>query len=194
MFIKRNKSSIENKTNIKVKNLVIISILFLLMVSCKMQKDYYENGQLKEKGKITNNKKTGKWKYFYKTGELKIDAQYIDDIPDGEWVFYYKNGVIKEIGFYAIENWSTFMVRMRKSGAKNPEEHYLNKNDVWKKYFENGQLMEIGKYNKVGLEIGEWNYYYQNGKLKEYRIYTINGVATFPTTIKKYDKDGILSN
>jgi len=175
-----------------MKRLFFLSIVLLITFSCNTTKVFYENGKLKEKGKIIENKKNGKWKYYYKTGQLKIDSEYLDDIPNGKWVFYYENGEIKEIGYYAKDNWTTFMGRMRTNGTKNPEEHYLNKNGLWKKYYENGQLKNIGKYTEKGLQIGEWKYFSENGKLKEYRLYEQKGVGTVPSSIKRYDANGNL--
>lgn len=175
-----------------MKQIFKLFTILILISSCNSQKTYFENGTIKDKGTTIDNKKQGKWKYFYENGNIKIDAEYLDDIPNGEWTFYHKNGNIKEIGFYAKENWTSFMERMRKSGSKNPEEHYLNKNGIWKVYFENKNLKEIGKYNEKGLPIGEWQEYYENNILKDFRIYKKNGIGTKPIVIKYYYPSGKL--
>lgn len=174
-----------------MKNKIIL-IITLTLISCNSQKTYFENGNIKTKGKIVNSKKQGKWKYFYNNGKIKIDAEYLDNIPNAKWTFYFENNQIKKVGNFKKENWSNFMEHMRKSGSKNPEEHYLNKDGEWIFFYESGELKEIGKYNNQGLEIGEWKEFYKNGKLKYYRLYIKRGVGTVPTKIKYYYPNGIL--
>ena len=175
-----------------MKQIFKLFIILILISSCNIEKSYFENGTIKDKGNIVNNQKQGKWKYFYKNGNIKIEAEYLDNIPNGKWIFYHRNGIIKEVGFYAKVNWTSFMENMRKSDQKNPEEHYLNKNGIWNVYFENGNLKEVGKYNKKGLPVGEWKEYYENNVLKYYRIYIKNGIGTKPTEIKYYYPNGKL--
>jgi len=161
-----------------MKRFSTILIILILTSSCHSQKTYFEDGVIKTNGKTVENKKQGKWKYFYKNGNLKIEAEYLDDIPNGEWKFYYKNGNLKEVGFYSKENWTPFMERMRKSGSKNPEEHYLNKTGEWKEFYENGKLKKIGKYATNGTQFGEWIEYYENETIKKIYFFQNNGQIT----------------
>lgn len=41
-----------------------------------VNKDYYENGQLKVVGKVSNNKQIGEWKYFYENGVLQLEKKF----------------------------------------------------------------------------------------------------------------------
>ena len=48
---------------------------------------------------------------------------------------------------------------------------YLSDIEPTKEYFKNGQLRKIGKYNRKGLQEGEWKYYHENGQLKSIGIF-----------------------
>jgi antitoxin component YwqK of YwqJK toxin-antitoxin module len=143
----------------------------------KIEKHYYNNGQLSIIGKHIDDTpypysaKVGEWKYYYQNGQLAESVNHSSDGKvHGERKQFYRNGVLKE-----YSNWS--------------EGYEIGKTNF---HFINGQLSKSGKmYNNsprsilrsdrsyqigewssitgssTGNEIGEWKYYYENGQLRE---------------------------
>ena len=60
-------------------------LLIMLIFSCNVSKEYYENGKVETKGKISNGKKVGKWKYYYSNGKYKGGGKYVNGKRNGEW-------------------------------------------------------------------------------------------------------------
>ena len=131
-----------------------------------MWEDYWDNGQLSNKGPYKNDLKDGIWEYYYENGQLNIEGLYKNNKRDGDWVFYYMNG--------NIENEGSF---------KNDL-----KDGVWELYYENGQLYKKGLYNN-NKKYGVWEFYYTNGNLMykgPYKNYLRDGIWEF------YDNNGNL--
>lgn len=49
-----------------------------------------------------------------------------------------------------------------------------NKDGVWKFYYKNGNLLSFGKY-KNGIQIGKWKFYYDNGFISSIRNFDFKG-------------------
>ncbi|MFT5890164.1 MAG: antitoxin component YwqK of YwqJK toxin-antitoxin module [Dokdonia sp.] len=117
---------------------------------------YYENGAVKEIGKLDGGDKYGNWQVFYETGELKSEGVMVNNHPAFLWKYYYKNRNLKKLGAY--EN----------SGGSP-------KIGPWEYYHENGQLKEKGIYIYIKgkpIRSDEWEIYDTFGELiktKKYR-------------------------
>ena len=55
---------------------------------------YYQNRQMSDSGRFSNNKKTGLWKIWFDTGQLEATGNFVDDSLQGEWTWYRENGTI----------------------------------------------------------------------------------------------------
>ena len=53
---------------------------------------YYENGQIKAKGNLTNNKQNGLWLGWYESGSKKFERIYKNGKRDGFGVAWHENG------------------------------------------------------------------------------------------------------
>ena len=133
----------------KKSTVLIICFLqfFIINVSCQKPekiKTYYENGNLKEIGKISNGKQTGLWKFYHQNGQLKKTGNFLNGKETGEWKKYYDNGQLERIGEFI-------------DGKHTGE---------WKNYYNSGQLERIGEFSGNNIT-GEWKYYFENGKLEK---------------------------
>jgi antitoxin component YwqK of YwqJK toxin-antitoxin module len=147
-----------------MKNKFLLPILLLSLISCSIETDsvvernglYYEDlansisgftpftGEVtgKEKGRVEDGKKEGKWVGYHDDGDLRYRGNYKNGKEEGEWVYYHDNGDLRYRGNY-------------KNGKGDGE---------WVYYHENGQVSSKGNY-KNGKRDGEWVYYHENGQV-----------------------------
>jgi antitoxin component YwqK of YwqJK toxin-antitoxin module len=102
--------------------------------------EFYENGQLWLEGEYKNGKRHGDWLEFHENGEIWFKGKYKNGKEEGPWLGYWKNGQLRAKGKY-----------------KNGKEE-----GPWLGYWENGQLRAKGKYRN-GKEEGLWFYYNRQG-------------------------------
>lgn len=57
--------------------------------------DYFDNGQLKEKGNYNNGKKNGLWETWFDNGQKEDSATYKNDALTGKRVMWHPNGQIQ---------------------------------------------------------------------------------------------------
>ncbi|MFW6035634.1 MAG: toxin-antitoxin system YwqK family antitoxin [Halothermotrichaceae bacterium] len=102
---------------------------------------YYENGQLKAKGKYSYGCHSGLWKFYHENGQIAAVGNYSRyGVEQGEWSYYYDNGQLKSRGLY--------------EHAQTPE---WNRN--------RDSVIGIKTIRKKPIKIGEWSYYSKEGKL-----------------------------
>ena len=103
---------------------------------------YFNNGQLKIKGRYVNGEKDGIWEEYYTNGQLGIKGEFKNNKLDGQWEKYEMDGKL------------------------NAKGNYINgeKDGIWEDYYTNGKLKEKGKYTNGKLD-GEWEEYEMDGKL-----------------------------
>ena len=104
--------------------------------------DYYENGNLREKGYYKNGKVDGLWEEYFEDGQLSIRKNYKNGILDGLYENYHENGNLEEIGYY-------------NNGKKD---------GLWEIYFEDGQIAHKWPFKNDSFD-GNVESYYKNGKL-----------------------------
>lgn len=86
----------------------ILSFIFLLCISSsvfgqeKKEVYYYDNGNIKEQGKMFNNVRTGKWQEYYKDykGVLMFEGKYKKGQKQGKWKHYSVFGKLTYIEVY----------------------------------------------------------------------------------------------
>ncbi|MDG5493028.1 toxin-antitoxin system YwqK family antitoxin [Psychroserpens sp. SPM9] len=165
----------------KTIQLLIICIIFVNTYAQEVQKEYYDNGQLKSIGKgknpnapITLNPNQpppaeGEWKFYYENGKLKSIGSYKKGRRTDFWKYYYENGQIESEG-----KWTITSLTSKKDG-------------VWKFYHENGKLKAMGSYSFhdiYGHQMhGEWKSYDENGQL--FTIQNYDGAKV--TWMKEYN-------
>ena len=62
---------------------------------------FYENGQIRMKGKYIDNKNNGHWVHYYDNGKVKLDLYYISGMLEGILTAYDDKGNIIEQAEYA---------------------------------------------------------------------------------------------
>ena len=134
-----------------IKTLKVKFIILLLLSGCTslnflnkrhIEKDYYDNGEMKYKIQKFNDKIDGYAKYWDNNGKLINVVNYSNGVLHGEWKEYYSNGKIKYILNYQY-------------GLKDGYERW---------YYDNGvKKSEIFyKNNKIIIDIIRWD---KNGNL-----------------------------
>ncbi len=86
--------------------------------------EYYQDGKVKMKGGLKNNKRHGKWEYYYPSGNMWSICYYNEGAKQGETVVYYENGIKRYEGEYANDT---------KSGT-------------WRFFSERGELLKEEKF------------------------------------------------
>ena len=163
--------------------------------------DYWENGNLMEKGYYKNGKKDGIWEeYFEDNGNLQYMTTYQDGKRNGLFESYHYNGALDRKGNYKngeqdglwVENYSNGQLLdklfFKNGDLDGPGESYHKNGNLSHKfnakdgkyhgmaqwYYENGQLMK--KVNFInGKKDGIEEYYLENGILGEKTVYK-NGI------------------
>ena len=131
-----------------------------------LSKEYFENGQLKFIHNHKNGEYHGLLKGYYVDGKLKYEFNYKNDKKDGLCKDYFENGQLKFEGNY-------------KEGKLD---------GLCKDYFENGQLKFEGNY-KEGKFHGLCKEYYETGQIKIENNYK---EGKFHGLCKDYYEDGQL--
>lgn len=156
------------------------------------REEYHANGSLKEvyyQYRINGNMFTYCIRRYYANGQLKYDhyqnpfnAQKVEGYENE----FYENGQLKEtswkIAFYYVGNRYCFY----ENGQLESYGYYAGfegrdmEQDLWKYYFDNGQLKAVGAYKNYffaqktrnerikapsSTKIGEWKYYNEYGEL-----------------------------
>lgn len=145
---------------------------------------YYKNGQLKTSGQYLNNEKVGDWKGFYETGELKSTYSYTKGEADVERKSYFKNGKIK------TETSQTTDGDIFKEFFETGELFFEKKLDggYAKDFYKNGNLKASSNYLDDEL-VGDWKSYLETGELE----WEVNYVSSYQDgTYKEYYNNGQL--
>lgn len=153
--------------------IVISSTLFSQDVDCENIPDGY----------------TGKCRSFYHHGVVQFDGKYKNGEPHGKFKDYFKDGSLKEVKAYKggelhgvrADYWTNGKLRRKggfKNGSPNGKFREYSKegklirlakikdgSGIGMRYYENGQLQEIGRLEKME-QVGEWKYYNEDGTLK----------------------------
>ena len=104
--------------------------------------EYYENGQLRNRGNYIGGKKEGLWEEYHENGNLANMVNFKEGKKEGLLKNYYSNGQIK--------------------GKINYQEG--KENGMMELYHQNGKLMLEGFF-KDAVQISLWKYYDEDGKL-----------------------------
>ncbi len=68
--------------------------------SDEMRYEFNENYTLHAKGKVSNDKKEGRWEFYYANGQLQLEAMYKNDITEGAYNSYRETGIPYFRGYY----------------------------------------------------------------------------------------------
>ncbi len=155
---------------------------------------YYNNGADKSMGSYSENRKEGKWIYYYPNSRIEQTGNYKLGKEDGDWEWFYEDGSVlrTEHFFNGMEDGE--LTEYSQSGTIITQGKFIEdlkegqwiykvgdhtekgvfkyglREDLWRHYYDNGELKFEGKYIQGNAD-GKHKYYYDNGKLQEERIY-----------------------
>lgn len=118
-----------------IKTIFILIFFYVLPVSGQKTyfKNFYDNGNLKSEGWISDNKKVDYWFYYYGNGIKKEEGHYLDDKKAKWWLIYNNMGKIQK----KIEYRNNL-----------PEGLCI--------FYANGKIVKAARYN-AGIKMNEWN-------------------------------------
>ncbi|MFA7326883.1 MAG: hypothetical protein WC121_09480 [Candidatus Kapaibacterium sp.] len=122
---------------------------------------YYESGNLMTTGNYTRDLQTGEWKSYYENGTISFVGNFEDGELNGVGSYYDSLGTLVESYSYK-EGEVSFIYQQDSKGKRN----IVNGNGLYKTYYENGQLKQVGKV-KSGERVDEWKIYHSNGEIFE---------------------------
>lgn len=128
----------------------------------------YQDDQKVEEGVYLDNKKTGVWKEYYPNGNLKNKITFENNRPNGYAIMYHDNGKVSEEGLWKNNRWVGDYKLYYENGqvAQEFKFNVSGKREGGQKYYyENGQTMIEGNW-QGGKEAGVIKEYYQNGDLR----------------------------
>lgn len=108
-----------------------------------LQKNYYEDGKIKNEVTYVDGKRTGPARQFYTTGKLESEITYKDNQKDGPSKWYYEDGILyQEVTF----------VQGKKHGE---EKKYHNTGKLMARlYWDNGRVLPgLKEYDFDGKEL-----------------------------------------
>ena len=156
-----------------------------------LSKEYFENGQLK----FIHNQKNGEYhgllKGYYIDGKLKYEFNYKNDKKDGLCKEYFENGQLKNEGNFKDGKLHGLCKDYYETGQLKFEGNYKEGkfHGLCKGYYETGQLKFEGNY-KEGKFHGLCKEYYETGQLEleyNYKEGKLDGLC------KNYSEDGKLA-
>ncbi|MDO5978159.1 toxin-antitoxin system YwqK family antitoxin [Flavivirga spongiicola] len=142
--------------------LTLYMIFFFTLSVCAQElykKTYYDNGNIKSEGWISNNKKIKYWTFYYSNGRVKKEGHFQQDKPIKYWYFYVENGKKKSEGHFINgkkNNWWLFYDTMEKINHKCQLKD--NQKNGYCLMYKNEKLVSARKY-KAGKKIKEWTDY-----------------------------------
>lgn len=104
---------------------------------------WYENGQIKDSGRVDNNNKTGGWKSWHQNGQLKDSGNYHHGFKNGPWKSWYANGRLESSGSYDNDQMTGTWEWYHENGFPATKETYVN-----------NQLDQLECYDEKGNPLG----------------------------------------
>lgn len=139
---------------------IILSFCFFLTLNLSAQKtyqkNYFDNGALKEEGWMKNGKKTDYWKFYYENGTIKKEGHFSKNKSSKYWYFYAYNGNKKSEGHFANgekNNWWLFYDSKGNINHKCQLKH--NQKNGYCLMYNKGKMVSVSKF-KAGKKIKEW--------------------------------------
>ncbi len=150
--------------------------------------EYWDDGQLRQKGDYKDGKRDGPWVRHWDNGQLHWKGGYKDGTRDGPWVWYNENGQLAWTGDYKGGERDGLWVVYWHDGQLEEKGDYKDgeKDGPWVESFLFGFGQKKGDY-KNGLEEGPWIWHYETGELWQKGDYK-DGKREGPWVT--YNKDG----
>ena len=136
--------------------IVLLSLLCLSFVKIENSnntyfKEYYENGNLKAEGWISEKKKAGYWKFYFENGAIAHQGHYESDRKDNYWYYFFENGQVEKEGHYSTGSALNWWIYYNQKG------HIIHKCQL-DKGIKNGYCLKYSDQKLISAEK------YQNGQ------------------------------
>ena len=96
-----------------------------MLFSCSsyksVKKSYYDNGNIRYKNPMKNNKINGVAKYWSEEGYLINEVEYLNGLLHGEWKEYYPSKKIKSVTIYKFNKKDGLQITYHMNGIKKSE-------------------------------------------------------------------------
>lgn len=117
-------------------------------------RSWYENGRIRDSGKLDDGKKTGYWQTWHSNGNLAATGSFTTTYP------------------MVIPGYEgTFPAEKRERRALFLHARADVRTGLWKTWYRNGQIKDSLKYSAEGLEEGIGRSWYDNGQLESVGTY-----------------------
>ena len=129
--------------------------------------EWYNNGQVKSVGYLTNGKMEGIRVWWHENGKDKELTQYKNDKFEGHSETWYENGQKQGDGKFRNGKMEGLWNFWYENGQKNIKGSFKDgkQEGFFTIWHENGQKMEEGEY-KDGKKEGHWTFWHENGQKK----------------------------
>lgn len=144
---------------------LILSIIIFTACS-NIEKNYWENGNLKSELPYKNGKLNGTAVWYYEDGTIQMEVNYANDIIEGSSIRYHDNGRKDTEEMYVNNLRQGKATEYSYSGKRVEQKHYLNDtlHGKYFKWYPNSELQIAGEFIE-GLYDGTWLYYGDYGDL-----------------------------
>lgn len=147
----------------------IISALILMFIfsSCgRVDKQFYENGNLESELPYKNGKLNGTAIWYYEDGTIKMEVPYVDNSIEGLSIRYHDNGRKEAEEFYQNNLLNGKAIEYNITGKRSEQKNYVNDtlHGEYHRWYGNGELQILGGFVN-GLYEGTWLYYDDYGSL-----------------------------
>ncbi len=138
--------------------------LFIPILTCfslfsfgqkEYQKEYYENGILKEEGWVLNDQKTGYWKFYYSNGNIKEEGHFKFGEKEKYWYSYNKDQSIKHEGHFTKGQKAKWWIYYQDGIVNHKCQYHQNQKNGYCLIYEQGELVKASKF-KGGKKVKEW--------------------------------------
>ena len=101
-------------------------MLFACSTYKSIEKSYYENGNVRYKNSMKNNKLDGIAKYWSEDGHLINEVEYLNGLLHGEWIEYYPLKKIKSLTQYKFDKKNGLQITYHLNGNKKSETLFID--------------------------------------------------------------------
>jgi antitoxin component YwqK of YwqJK toxin-antitoxin module len=144
--------------------LLLFSFLF---ISCKdIRKEFYPNGELKQKLSYKNDVLDGPSVWFFQNGKKMMECTYKDGKIEGKVTHWSFGGNPESEGFYVNNLRNGKCIQYYEGGGIAMEQNYKNDtlDGAFVEYYPDKEIKTKGAYN-MGMWDGKWDYYDDKGVL-----------------------------
>lgn len=146
--------------------MLLLAAVFMLSACSSVEKDYWENGNLKSELPYKGGKLNGTARWYYEDGTIQLEVHYVDDVIHGPSTRYHDNGRKETEENYEHGLRQGMAVEYSYAGVRAEKMFYVNDtlHGPYRKWHGNKELQISGEFVN-GLFDGTWLYFDDYGEL-----------------------------